>query len=51
VLADIDTFEDLRQLAKEEIFVDRTQKLRIILDNITQYKAGRPDSVPEGVDS
>jgi Asp-tRNA(Asn)/Glu-tRNA(Gln) amidotransferase C subunit len=50
-LADLDVFEELRQLAKEETSVDQTQKLCTILDNIAQYKAGNSDSVPEGVDS
>jgi hypothetical protein len=36
VLADIDAFEELQQLAREEISEYRTQKLRTILDNITR---------------
>jgi hypothetical protein len=42
-LADTEVFEELRQLAKAETYADRTQKLHTILDNITQYKARKPD--------
>lgn len=50
-LADTDAFEELQQLPREKTYeADRTQMLRTILDNITRYKAGKPDSVPEGVD-
>jgi hypothetical protein len=50
-LVDMDLFEELRQLAKEETSEYQTQKLRTILDNITRYKAGNPDSyVHEEVD-
>jgi hypothetical protein len=49
-LADTEVFEKLRRLAKEETSVDLTQELRTLLDNITQYKTGNPDSAHEGVD-
>jgi hypothetical protein len=47
-LTDINVFEELRQLAKEKIPVNQTQNLLTILDNIAQYKAGKPDSVAGG---
>jgi hypothetical protein len=47
----MDVFEELQQVAPEETHADYIQKLRTILDNITRYKAGKPDSAHEGVDS
>jgi hypothetical protein len=49
-LADTEVFEELRQLAKEMTSEYLTQKLYTILDNITRYKAGNPDSVHEEVE-
>jgi hypothetical protein len=41
VLADAEVFEELQHLD-----YDHTK----LLDNSARYKAGKPDSVPEGVD-
>jgi hypothetical protein len=50
-LADIDAFEELQELVREETYdADRTQMLRAILDDISRYKAGKPDSVQKRVD-
>jgi hypothetical protein len=45
----MDVFEELQQLAREETFVDQIQILHAILDNITWYEAGNPDSAHKGV--
>jgi hypothetical protein len=44
-LADIDTFEEFQHLDHEHPYLPK------LLDNIAQYKAGKPDSANEGVDS